>query len=102
MRVRVYDLDNATATVGDDDFLGQVEASLGSVSLFFVFCYECTCSNCALCLMLLLLLKHIFNSNYTHVYCKVYIPLHSIVLSEYFKFLVAAAVEELVNVMYTC
>ncbi|XP_064610310.1 copine-3-like isoform X2 [Liolophura sinensis] len=31
IRIRVYDLDNATASVSDDDFLGQVEASLGSI-----------------------------------------------------------------------
>ena len=31
MRFRVYDLDNDTSKVSDDDFLGQIECTLGEV-----------------------------------------------------------------------
>ena len=31
LKFAVYDLDNATASLGDDDFLGALECSLGEV-----------------------------------------------------------------------
>ena len=33
VRVAVYDLDNNTPELGDDDFLGQVECTVGQVSV---------------------------------------------------------------------
>ena len=33
-RFSVYDLDNETATLGDDDFLGQLECTLGEVRVW--------------------------------------------------------------------
>ena len=33
-RFSVYDLDNETATLGDDDFLGQLECTLGEVRMW--------------------------------------------------------------------
>ena len=35
VKVAVYDLDNNTPDLGDDDFLGQVECTLGQVRNFF-------------------------------------------------------------------
>lgn len=32
IRIAVYDLDNKTEELGDDDFLGQLECTLGQVS----------------------------------------------------------------------
>ena len=32
VRIEVYDLDNATPQLSDDDFLGQLECTLGQVS----------------------------------------------------------------------
>lgn len=34
VKIEVYDLDNETATLEDDDFLGKVECNLGEVSLY--------------------------------------------------------------------
>ena len=31
MKIAVYDLDNTTPSLGDDDFLGQIECTLGEV-----------------------------------------------------------------------
>ena len=31
LRFSIYDLDNETASLGDDDFLGSIECSLGEV-----------------------------------------------------------------------
>ena len=31
VRIAVYDLDNSTPSLGDDDFLGQIECTLGEV-----------------------------------------------------------------------
>ena len=33
-RFSVYDLDNETATLADDDFLGQLECTLGEVRMW--------------------------------------------------------------------
>ena len=33
VKIAVYDLDNSTPQLGDDDFLGHVECSLGQVSV---------------------------------------------------------------------
>ena len=33
-RLSVYDLDNETATLADDDFLGQLECTLGEVRMW--------------------------------------------------------------------
>ncbi len=33
LKFSVYDLDNATVSLGDDDFLGEIECSLGEVGL---------------------------------------------------------------------
>jgi hypothetical protein len=37
VKVAVYDLDNDTPQLGDDDFLGQVECTLGQVIYFQVY-----------------------------------------------------------------
>ncbi len=31
LKFTIYDLDNATVSLGDDDFLGEIECSLGEV-----------------------------------------------------------------------
>ena len=31
LKIAVYDIDNATPQLGDDDFLGQIETTLGQV-----------------------------------------------------------------------
>jgi hypothetical protein len=41
LRFAVYDLDNETASLADDDFLGSLECSLGEVRS----CHICVCMN---------------------------------------------------------
>ena len=36
VNVAVYDIDNNTPKLNDDDFLGQIECTLGQVCIFFV------------------------------------------------------------------
>lgn len=38
VKVEVYDLDNETATLADDDFLGMIECNLGVVSKIYTWC----------------------------------------------------------------
>lgn len=35
VRISVYDIDNATPQLTDDDFLGQIETTLGQVKLLY-------------------------------------------------------------------
>lgn len=36
VKIAVFDLDNTTPSLSDDDFLGQIECTLGEVGLDFV------------------------------------------------------------------
>ena len=38
VNVAVYDIDNNTPKLNDDDFLGQIECTLGQVCIFFCIC----------------------------------------------------------------
>ena len=41
----VYDIDNDTYDLGDDDFLGELECTLGQVSFLIAFlCFFCASS----------------------------------------------------------
>ena len=42
LKFAVFDIDNETQTLGDDDFLGEVECTLGHVSSLYAVCFSTT------------------------------------------------------------
>ena len=49
VKIAVYDLDNTTPSLGDDDFLGQIECTLGEVMDGVCVCV-CVCVCVVVCM----------------------------------------------------
>lgn len=43
LKFTVFDVDNETAKLDDDDFLGNLECTLGQVSNYITYKFDCFC-----------------------------------------------------------
>ncbi len=50
LKICVYDLDNSTSSLEDDDFLGSLECTLGEVCVCMCVCVWCTCVCMCVCM----------------------------------------------------